>query len=407
MRFIYTFVLIVADACLPLAALLLRKGKIQQFVSGRIQQRKIAFPLKKTKRVWIHCASLGEFEQVKPIIESLKKSQDCEIFISFFSPSGFQYSQNYPLAEAVFYLPLDTPQNAKKLINAINPDQVIFVKYEFWFHYLKNLFHQNIPVYLVSAVFRPNQFLFSNFGKWLFQLLPHYKKIFVQDQKSLDCLVSKGLSNVVLSGDTRYDKVYSSSVNVKFNEVIGTFKGQSNLLILGSSWQAEEHLLKQYLSKKETFDFKVLIAPHDISESHISEILMTFKDYSPLLFSKVTSSDFKSQMMILDTIGHLASAYYYGNVAIVGGAFGKGLHNILEPIAFGVPVIFGPNTDKYPEAKFAIEQQVALQVKNLEEFTDALENLMQNPPKKECLAFIQANKGASELVVKELLDLKQ
>ena len=407
MRYLYTFLLTLADACLPLAALLLRKGKTYAFVAGRIAQREISLPEKIGQRIWIHCASLGEFEQVKPIIESIKHQQNSQIVVSFFSPSGYQYSQNYPFVDAVFYLPLDTPRNAKRFIKAVNPDKVIFVKYEFWFHFLTEFFAKDIPVYLVSAVFRPNQFLFSKFGKWLFKLLPKYKTIFVQDKNSLDCLISHGINNAILSGDTRYDKVYSTSLNVKTNSVIEAFKGESTLLILGSSWSAEEDLLLYYLSKRNEVDLKILIAPHDISQGHVNEILQKFKDFTPLLYSKLKPSDSMSQVLVLDTIGHLASAYYYGNVALVGGAFGKGLHNILEPIAFGVPVIFGPHTQKYPEAQLAINNQIAIQVNTAEEFVNALEELMKSPPQQACLEFIKSNKGASEIVVKELLNLKQ
>lgn len=407
MRYLYTFLLTIADACLPLAALLLRKGKTHAFVAGRIAQREISLPEKIGQRIWIHCASLGEFEQVKPIIESIKHQQNSQIVVSFFSPSGYQYSQNYPFVDAVFYLPLDTPRNAKRFIKVVNPDKVIFVKYEFWFHFLTELFAKDIPVYLVSAVFRPNQFLFSKFGKWLFKLLPKYKTIFVQDKNSLDCLISHGINNAILSGDTRYDKVYSTSLNVKTNPIIEAFKGESTLLILGSSWSAEEDLLLYYLSKRNEVELKILIAPHDISQGHVNEILQKFKDFTPLLYSKLKPSDSMSQVLVLDTIGHLASAYYYGNVALVGGAFGKGLHNILEPIAFGVPVIFGPHTQKYPEAQLAINNQIAIQVNTAEEFVNALEELMKSPPQQACLEFIKSNKGASEIVVKELLNLKQ
>jgi 3-deoxy-D-manno-octulosonic-acid transferase len=407
MRYLYTFLLTIANACLPLAALLLRKGKAKEFVIGRIAQREISLPEKTGQRIWIHCASLGEFEQVKPIIESIKHQQNCQLIVSFFSPSGYQYSQNYPFVDAVFYLPLDTPRNAEMFIKAINPDKVIFVKYEFWFHFLTELFAKDIPVYLISAVFRPNQFLFSKFGKWLFKLLPKYKTIFVQDKNSLECLISHGIKNAILSGDTRYDKVYSTSMNVKMNTIIESFKGESNLLILGSSWSSEEDLLLYYLSRGKEINLKILIAPHDISQGHVNEILHKFKDYMPILYSKFIPSISMSQVMVLDTIGHLASSYYYGNVALVGGAFGKGLHNILEPIAFGVPVIFGPHTQKYPEAQLAINNQIAVQVTTSVEFVNALEELMNNQYHQACLEFVKLNKGASEIVVKELLNLKQ
>lgn len=406
MRYLYSLLLLLIDALLPIAYLFFKKGKSHEFIKGRYKQSFNQFPIKTKQRLWFHCASLGEFEQVKPVIEVLKKRRDCEIFISFFSPSGYQYSKNYKYIDYVFYLPIDTPKNAKQYISAINPDVVVFVKYEFWYHFLNQLFKRKIPVYLVSAVFRSNQFMFTLLGNWLFKCLSQYQTIFVQDKNSFDLLQSKGILNVKLSGDTRYDKVFANSKNISINDTISAFKGNNKLLILGSSWAAEEDLLFRYLINKSNLDFKILIAPHDISSSHIQQIVEKFKAYNPVLYTKSNSKDFNSSILVLDTIGHLASAYYYAEVAIVGGAFGKGLHNILEPIAFGVPVIFGPNIDKYPEAQLAINYQIAKKIGTLEELEKVLDTWMINSPKEACFRFIENNKGASEMVVNELLSLK-
>jgi len=380
---------------------LTKKGKLKDFIAGQ----RLAYPelpQKKYKRYWFHCASLGEFEQAKPVIESLKSKQsELSIVITFFSPSGYQQRHNYALADAVIYLPLDTPSNAKKLLDYLHADAAVFVKYEIWYFHLQALFKRKIPVYLISATFRPQQFLFSFWGKWLFRLLPMYKTMFLQDENSFELLKKKGLQNIVLSGDTRYDRVKQNALQVIENEIIKTFKGTKKLLILGSSWAPEEDILLSYLKTQSELPFKVVIAPHDISIDHIEEINIKFKSYHPCIYTSYPENK-TADILILNTMGQLASAYFYADIAFVGGAFGKGLHNILEPLAFGAPVIFGPNHEKYPEASKAMEHEVAISIHDLKGFNHALQVYLNVSRTEKCIDYINWNSGASDKVVKAL-----
>jgi 3-deoxy-D-manno-octulosonic-acid transferase len=401
MQFLYLLIVKIAGLLLPLASFFAGKGKIREFAEGRKHSRQV-LPKKRSIRYWFHCASLGEFEQARPVMEKLKSlNRDCSIVITFFSPSGYKQKHNYPLADAVLYLPLDTPGNASKLLNSLEADVAVFVKYEIWYYHLRELFRREIPVYLISSTFRPNQFLFSMWGGWLFELLPKYEAIFLQDEKSFELLKNKGLNNVILSGDTRYDRVRENALQVKENEFIKNFKGGYQMMILGSSWPAEEDILLEYLSKKGEYGFKIVIAPHDISEGHIDEINKKFEKYNPVLYTenKLTPS---SDILILNTIGHLASAYYYADMAFVGGAFGKGLHNILEPLAFGAPVIFGPNYAKYPEATQAMEHEVAISIRDLKGFENAVSVFSDTSVMVKCIDFINWNSGATDLVIKRI-----
>jgi 3-deoxy-D-manno-octulosonic-acid transferase len=345
---------------------------------------------------------LGEFEQARPLMESLKnKDASNSIVVTFFSPSGFQQRFNYPLADKVIYLPLDSPNSAEKVINYLQADAAIFVKYEIWYFYLRALFRKNIPVFLISAVFREKQFLFTIFGKFLFKLLPQYSGIFVQDKNTLELLKAKGLNNVFLSGDTRYDRVKQLSKLAQENEKIAQFKGNKQLVILGSSWPEEERILHAFCLKNLNHGFRFLIVPHDVSEGHIINIVNRFSEYRPQLYTDNEMEE--SNVMVLNTIGHLASAYLYADMAFVGGAFGKGLHNILEALAYGVPVVFGPNTEKYPEADLTIKAGVALRVNNVTDFENALAHFLKSNEiqshRLACKSFIEENSGAADMVL--------
>ena len=383
----------------------IKKGKTKQFLEAQLQSIP-SVPLEKNGlRFWFHCASLGEFEQARPLMEALKsKNANNSIVLTFFSPSGYQQRQNYPLADLVMYLPLDGPRAAKKTINYLQADVAIFVKYEIWYFYLKALFKQKIPVFLISAVFRKKQFLFSNLGKFLFRLLPQYSGIFVQDKNTLELLKAKGLNNVFLSGDTRYDRVKQLSSMAQTNQKIGQFKGDRQLIILGSSWPEEERILHAFYQKNHDHKYKFLIVPHDVSDGHIADIVNRFSDYHPQLFTDSEMAE--SNVMVLNTIGHLASAYLYADMAFIGGAFGKGLHNILEALAYGVPVVFGPNIEKYPEAAMALAAGVAKQVRDLADFENALLYFIESREAQSytmaCKSFIKENSGATEMVLKAI-----
>jgi 3-deoxy-D-manno-octulosonic-acid transferase len=390
---------------IPVVNPLIKKGKTKQFLEAQLQSIP-SVPLEKNGlRYWFHCASLGEFEQARPLMESLKnKDASNSIVVTFFSPSGFQQRHNYALADKVIYLPLDSPSSADKVINYLQADVAIFVKYEIWYFYLKALFRKNIPVFLISAVFREKQFLFTLFGKFLFKLLPQYSGIFVQDKNTFNLLKSKGLENVFLSGDTRYDRVKQLSLLAQENEKIAQFKGNKQLIILGSSWPEEERILHAFYLKNPNHEFKFLIVPHDVSEGHITEVLNRFSAYNPQLYTDGIGTE--SNVMVLNTIGHLASAYLYADFAFIGGAFGKGLHNILEALSYGVPLVFGPNTEKYPEADLAIKAGVSLRINNVTDFENALAHYLKSNEiqlhRLACKSFIEENSGATDMVLKSI-----
>jgi 3-deoxy-D-manno-octulosonic-acid transferase len=390
---------------IPVINPLIKKGKTKQFLEAQLQGIP-SVPLEKYGlRYWFHCASLGEFEQARPLMESLKnKDASNSIIVTFFSPSGFQQRYNYALADKVLYLPLDSPSSAEKVINYLQADVAIFVKYEIWYFYLRALFRKKIPVFLISAVFREKQFLFTIFGKFLFKLLPQYSGIFVQDKNTFNLLKSKGMENVFLSGDTRYDRVKQLSLLAQENEKIAQFKGNKQLVILGSSWPEEERILHAFCLKNPNHEFKFLIVPHDVSEGHITEVVNRFSAYNPQLYTDGIGVE--SNVMVLNTIGHLASAYLYADMAFVGGAFGKGLHNILEALAYGVPVVFGPNSDKYPEADLAIKAGVALRINNVPDFENALAHFLKSNEmhlhRLACKSFIEENSGATDMVLKSI-----
>jgi 3-deoxy-D-manno-octulosonic-acid transferase len=403
MRHLYFITIKLVEWLLPIFVLLINKPKLKLFSEGRKQTLKNPNLPTHEKRYWFHCASLGEFEQARPVIESLKhKDPTISIVITFFSPSGYELRKGYPLADAVFYLPLDTPANAIKIITKIKPTKVVFVKYEIWYFLLKALFTKGIPVYLISANFRSNQRIFGFFGNWLFQLLPQYKHIFLQNQVAYDLLKRKGLKNISISGDNRFDRVIDNAQQVKKNEIIEKFKAHQPLLILGSSWPKEEAILFEYLEAYPKPAFKIIIAPHDISESHIDEILKKIKTYQPQLYTNYDANKTEN-ILILNTIGHLASAYYYANMAFIGGGFTGQLHNILEPLSFGVPVIAGPNHSKFPEADLATTKGVFFNVSNAREFEIAIQKIMSNDLKNKAIDFINSSSGATALVVNTII----
>lgn len=405
MSVVYRCIIGIIKGLIPIVNPLIKKGKTKQFLEAQLRNIPNKPLEKKGPRYWFHCASLGEFEQARPLMEALKnKNSNNSIVVTFFSPSGYQQRHNYPLADIVMYLPLDSPKAAKETLKYLQADVAIFVKYEIWYFYLKALFKQNIPVFLISAVFREKQFLFSKLGKFLFKLLPQYTGIFVQDKNTLDLLKTKGLTNVFLSGDTRYDRVKQLSLLAQKNEKIAQFKGNKQLVILGSSWPEEERILHAFYQKNPDHGYKFLIVPHDVSEGHIADIVNRFSDYHPQLYTE--NEMVESNVMVLNTIGHLASAYLYADMAFIGGAFGKGLHNILEALAYGVPVVFGPNTEKYPEAAMALEAGVAKQLRELADFENALSYFLKGSEvqshKMACKSFIEGNSGATDMVLKAI-----
>lgn len=362
---------------------------------------------KQSQTVWIHCSSLGEFEQGRPLIEALKiRYPNIKVLLSFFSPSGYEIRKNYPGADYIIYLPIDTRYNARKLIRLVNPIAAIFVKYEFWFHYLNELKKQNIPTYIISAIFRDEQVFFKSYGKWYKHFLFNFTHFFVQTQHSLELLNSIGIHNVTVTGDTRFDRVAANVKSAKEIPLLEEFKANSKIFICGSTWPKDEELILDFF-KKNSDKIKLIIAPHEINHSAI-ERLRKKVNVESILFTKPEEGDpATARFLIIDTIGVLASAYRYGNIAYIGGGFGAGIHNTLEAAAFGLPIIFGPNYRKFQEAYDLLEMGAAFSVSNSEQLNLILARLMGSEEYlKECGAkcrdYIEHGLGASNLIIRLL-----
>lgn len=360
--------------------------------------------------VWIHCASLGEFEQGRPVIEAIKRTHpEYRIFLTFFSPSGYEIRKNYDLADYIFYLPADTKKNAVKLIGLVRPELVFFVKYEFWFHYLNELKKKNIPVYLFSSIFRENQLFFKNspWGKWYREMLGCVRHFFVQDEKSVELLNQIGIQQVSRAGDTRFDRVAEIALRGKNIPIVEKFKGDSQLVVAGSTWKPDEELLVQYIhSHPET---KFIIAPHETKRSNVERLINLLKT-SVICYTEVTEkSDMNKQVLIVDTIGLLSSIYKYADIAYIGGGFGVGIHNTLEAAIFGTPIIFGPNYLKFQEATSMVNLGIAFPVADYELFQTTLTNLLTDTQKRnsisnECITFTKQNIGATQKIIDKVFN---
>lgn len=363
---------------------------------------------KDQQRVWIHAASLGEFEQGRPIIEAIKKQYpEKRIVLTFFSPSGYEIQKNYESADFVFYLPLDTKRNAKKFIELIMPEYVIFIKYEFWRNFLHTLKRKNIPTYLVSAIFRNDQVFFRWYGGWYRNMLGSFNHFFVQNQESKELLTTLGYTHVTISGDTRFDRVSEIAQKAKSFPLVEKFCNHHITLILGSSWKADEEILFDFMNDPEN-KIKIIIAPHEIHESNIERIISRLtkkvKRYSKASEENIEDAD----ILIVDNIGMLSSIYQYGDIAYIGGGFGSGIHNILEAATFGLPVLFGPNYHKFKEAVDLIELGGAFEVKDKVTVTQQLLKLLSDEKYLEeksqvCSKYVETQKGATNTVIQYLV----
>jgi len=302
--------------------------------------------------IWFHFASLGEFEQGRPVLEELRSLYpDNKIIITFFSPSGYEVRKNTPLADAVYYLPLDTATNARKFIDAIQPKLAVFTKYEYWYHFFDEMHSRNIPLYIISGIFRPDQVFFKWYGSLHRKMLGFVKYFFVQNERSKQLLNGIGVNNVAISGDTRFDRVWQNAQHPNLLPLIAEFKNGHKLFIAGSTWPHDEKLVAALVAQYPNWKF--IIAPHEISEEKIKKLTDILPLNSVIRFSQLTTHHSPlttHQTLIIDNIGMLSSLYQYGDIAYIGGGFGAGIHNTLEAAAFGLPVIFGPNYAKFKEA---------------------------------------------------------
>jgi 3-deoxy-D-manno-octulosonic-acid transferase len=332
------------------------------------------------KHTWFHFPSLGEFEQGRTVLERYKEEwPDRRIIITFYSPSGYEVRKNYPLADHVFYLPEDSPRNAKRFVKLINPEMVFFIKYDYWYYYFRQINRQRIPLYLVSAIFRPNQIFFKSYGGFFRKTLKCVSHFFVQNQESIDLLNNIGFENASISGDTRFDRVMNIVNEAKELPIIADFVEKKETLVAGSTWPPDVEILSAF--HKVHRRWRIIIAPHDINPHSIKDTLDKFPD--ALLYSQLKEgepipevSGKKPKVLIIDNVGMLSSLYRYGDVTYVGGGFGKGIHNTLEAAAYGRPVVFGPKYEKFQEAKDLIKAVAAFSIKNEKDFIWVMEQLM-------------------------------
>jgi 3-deoxy-D-manno-octulosonic-acid transferase len=354
-------------------------------------------------RVWFHFASLGEFEQGRPVLEELKlKAPETSIIITFFSPSGYEIRKDYTLADHVFYLPLDTRTNAREFIRLIEPKFAIFTKYEYWYYYFDELHQKEIPLLIVSGIFRENQAFFKWYGSLHREMLRKVSHFFIQNETSEKLLSNLGLTNITVTGDTRFDRVLKHSKQVKSIPDVEQFCYNWKIFIAGSTWPEDESLLSDL--SQDFPDWKFIIAPHETNSEHIRQLEKLFP--SSVRLSNIKSGSNENRILIVDSIGLLSSLYQYGDIGYIGGGFGVGIHNTQEAAAFGLPVLFGPNFGKFQEARDMIELGAAFSIKNLNELSKRMQYLCKEEARANSgqLAkdYIQNNAGATGLIINYL-----
>ncbi|MEZ4938940.1 MAG: glycosyltransferase N-terminal domain-containing protein [Crocinitomicaceae bacterium] len=347
------------------------------------------------KRIWFHCASLGEFEQGRPLIERYKNDSAWEVYVSFFSPSGFEVIEKKKMLENQFYLMPDTKKNAQKTIDKLNPDLVVFVKYEFWANHVFEIAKRNIPLYCISGLFRENQIYFRY--RFFASVLKCFDHFFVQDEKSSKLLAQIDLKQVSVTGDTRFDRVTEGARKAVSIDLVEFFLNGEKAFLVGSSWPDDEKHLFPLLQHPE-FNHKTIIAPHEIGKKHLKEIKEILGEKAVFYshYTKEATSDF--QFLIIDNIGMLSNLYQYGELAYIGGAFHGALHNILEPAAFGLPVIFGPNFKKFPEGDRFIEAGIGFSVSDEKQLYAVYKQLIEGDHKSKVLEFVERNVGATDQI---------
>jgi 3-deoxy-D-manno-octulosonic-acid transferase len=408
MFFIYNFISIIASQIVKILALFSPKMKL--FVNGRkivfsTLQSKIS-PTDKT--IWFHAASLGEYEQGLPVIEKVKiKYPSHKIIITFFSPSGYEVRKNNTVADVTVYLPLDTKSNAKEFIKLAHPEMAFFIKYEFWPNYLNELKKQKIKTYLISGIFRENQMFFKWYGSFYRNALKTFDYFFVQNEKSKKLIQSIGYTNVKISGDTRFDRVVAILERDNSLDFIEEFKDNKITIVIGSSWPKDESLLIDYINNSSE-NVKFIIAPHNILQSTIINLQSSIKKNTVLFSEKENQNLSEFNVFIIDTIGILTKIYSYADIAYVGGGFGNpGVHNILEPATFGLPIVIGPNYSHFAEATALVNLEGCISISNAIELKETFDLLLQNEDERIekghiCSTFVQMNKGATDKIINHL-----
>ncbi|WP_430400064.1 3-deoxy-D-manno-octulosonic acid transferase [Flavobacterium sp.] len=408
MFFIYNFISIIASQIVKILALFSPKMKL--FVDGRKDvfstlQSKINAS---DKTIWFHAASLGEYEQGLPVIEKVKiKYPSHKIIVTFFSPSGYEVRKNNTIADVTVYLPLDTKSNAKRFIELTHPEMVFFIKYEFWPNYLNELKQRGIKTYLISGIFRENQMFFKWYGSFYRNALKTFDYFFVQNEKSKKLIQSIGFTNVKISGDTRFDRVVAILELNNSLDFIEEFKDKQTTIVIGSSWPKDEALLVNYINNSSE-NVKFIIAPHNIKNEQIHELKKSISKKTILFSERENQNLSEFNVFIIDTIGILTKIYSYADIAYVGGGFGNpGVHNILEPATFGLPIVIGPNYSHFAEATALVNIEGCISIQNQTQLNETFDLLLQNEDERLekghiCSTFVQMNKGATDKIINHL-----
>ncbi|MCD8446209.1 3-deoxy-D-manno-octulosonic acid transferase [Tenacibaculum finnmarkense] len=405
MNFIYNLLLFKVSILLRFIALFNKKIKL--FVDGRKQTFSKLENIKKTDKViWFHAASLGEFEQGRPIIEALKERyKNHKIVVTFFSPSGYEIRKNYPLADVVCYLPFDTKSNVQKFIAKIHPEIAIIIKYEFWPNLLSEVKKQGINTILISGIFRKKQSFFKWYGGFMRNKLKAFNHFYVQNEASKKLLSSIGFQNTTIAGDTRFDRVHDILKQDNSLDFINEFKNNSYTVVAGSTWKEDENLFVNYINNHASADEKFIIAPHNINQKQIKELQKSINKKTILYSEKEGQNLSENQVFIIDTIGLLTKIYSYADVAYVGGGLATGLHNILEPATFGVPIVFGANKyKKFQEATDLLKLGSVTIVTNNEDFSSNFTTLKANANLRTKMGsknyhYIKNNIGATKIIM--------
>ena len=404
MRFVYSVALHIYSFSVEISSFFNRKARMMrvgQWYTNGILRKNID---RNARYIWFHASSLGEFEQGRPMMEAIRKQYPgYKILLTFFSPSGYEVRKNYAYADVICYLPFDTPYKVRKFINLANPAIAVFIKYEFWLNYLTELKKRAIKIYLVSAVFRPNQLFFKWYGRWYRKVLLCYDHLFVQDEASKKLLAAYGITKVEICGDTRFDRVLEIQKKARVLPEIETFtKGNQPILVVGSSWPEDEEIIIPYFNSHP--EIKLIIAPHEIHHKHL--LYIQSKLNRPVIRLSEANGDMlrTHDCLIIDSFGLLSSIYRFGSVAYIGGGFGKGIHNTLEAAVYGIPVIFGPNYQKFKEARGLIAQGGGFSVNNESAFINRMNEFITNPSIRNeagmaAKDFVHQNAGATDKVL--------
>ncbi len=399
MLFTYNIVLRVYYLLIYLVSFFNKKAAL--WIKGRKKQQVKMYK----NSIWFHFASLGEFEQGRPVLEELRNRYPGRpIVITFFSPSGYEVRKNTNLAEAVYYLPLDTAKNARRFIETVQPGIAIFTKYEYWYHFFNQLHQRHIPLYIISAIFREQQIFFRWYGGLHRRILGMVSRFFVQDEESKQLLQHINITNVTVSGDTRFDRVWANAQQPLQRPAVADFKAGQKVFIAGSTWPKDEELIVKLIDLYPGWKF--IIAPHEIGEARIDELIKLLAANKFIRFTQTDNyRDIASyKILIIDNIGKLSSVYQYGDVAYIGGGFGAGIHNTLEAAAFGLPVIFGPNYQKFKEARDLIELNAGTSIGNFDELKNAADLFMKDEAYRQASAriiknYVAEHTGATEAIV--------